>query len=126
MVEVLTEGGPVSDPPTTDEEPMPYRAADRRIRIQMIFLAIALFGFTLLLAFRSEANARDIRTGLYESCLTTAARSDAINPGRAALANLLINLVEQDVTLSPADKAAADATIKGGLLVPPINCGLRP
>lgn len=113
-------------PPTDDEDSMPYRAPDRRIRIQMVFLAVALLVITLVLAFRAEANARDIRVGLWESCQAGADRTTAINPGRAALGNVLEHLIDADVTLSAAEKDAAKTVIQAGLMVPPVSCGLRP
>lgn len=84
-----------------------------------------VFAFVLL-AVRTEINSRDIRLGLWETCQAQAERAQAVNPGRVALSELLLRLVDKDPEMTVPEREAARQILRGGLEVPPINCGLRP
>lgn len=105
---------------------------DSKLQKQFWFLFALMFVAFLLLAYRSETNASDIRDGnhaieqgLYDTCVSTAERSTAYNPGRIALAGLLVKLVN-DSALLPADKASAADVLNQGLVLKPANCGEAP
>jgi hypothetical protein len=104
-----------------------------RVSHQMVFLFVLLLVAFVVVAYRSETNAADLRHAnvtatakAYSDCLIRVERVKAINPGRAALTELLLTLVASDQSLSPQQRADAATTLHDGLLVPIENCGKAP
>lgn len=93
----------------------------QKVRKQMLVLYCLLIGCFVLLAYRTESNANDIREGLYESCTRAAERAENYNPGRIAVADLLIDLVA-DSDLTAEQKTAATDVMVEGLTLTPDKC----
>lgn len=112
----------------------------RHIQKQMIAMALFLVACFLLLGWRSEvnndhitANTAAIAAGIaadkqaaYDACLVRQERTNAINPGRQAVTDLLLHLVDNDTALTQEQRLTARAVLEGGLLVTVEDCGNAP
>src|SRR5690349_10895411 len=63
----------------------------RRTQRQFWFLFVFLFASFILLAYRTEQTASDLRTYIFAACVTRAERNASYNEGREVLIGLIVN-----------------------------------
>lgn len=97
---------------------------NRRVQHQFWFLFAFLLVAFLVLAYRTETTAQDLRVGFWQECQDRQVRIVQSNKGRETLINVVITNPEKPV---PADRVAAvRQQLEDGLLLPLEDCGPSP
>lgn len=116
---------------TEDERKRQIRAS--RVNKQILVLAVFLVFSFIVVAYRSETNARKIEetahaaeVKAYETCLASQKRTEEINPGRYELVDLLVTLVNTNDQFSAEQRQTAAQTLQEGLILPLVTCGDDP
>lgn len=96
----------------------------RRTNAQFWFLFVLVFASFILLAYRTEVAAGELRTGLYTACQSRVEQAQQYNQGREALINAVLTNPERPV---PEErKAEVVRQLEEGLLLPLEDCGPDP
>lgn len=92
-----------------------------KVQAQLIFMFAALVGGLLLIAYRNEAAAQDIRDVSYQSCIARQDQAREVNDTRANIGELIIAMVPD---APPSARAAMLAGMTTTQLVHTENCEL--
>lgn len=95
-----------------------------RTTLQFWFLFAFLLVSFVLLAYRTEVTARDLRTGLYEACQSRVHQAEQYNEGREALIQLVVHNPEKPIPPEKLDQTLKQ--LRDGLLLPVEDCGADP
>ena len=94
---------------------------NRRVQLQFWFLfGLPVFAMVLL-AYRTEVNAKELQDAQARGCDRRAETAETFNEGRLALINLVV-ATPANANLSAAEKAAMIKSLKEGLILPVEDC----
>ena len=96
----------------------------RRTNLQFWFLFAFLLVSFVLLAYRTEVTAQNLRVGLYSACQARVNQAHQYNAGRESLIQAVIHNPERPVP--PEQQEQVVKQLRDGLLLPTEDCGTNP
>ena len=96
----------------------------RRTNLQFWFLFAFLLVSFVLLAYRTEVTAQNLRVGLYSACEARVNQAHQYNAGRESLIQSVIHNPERPVP--PEQQEQVIKQLRDGLLLPTEDCGPNP
>lgn len=97
---------------------------NRRVQRQFWFLFAFLLAAFILLAYRTETNASEIRIGFWQECVDRQNRILQSNDGREAFIRIVIT--NPDRPVPPERVEAVTEQLRQALLLPQEDCGPDP